>query len=824
MREPPQNTDWSDAVLSHLANHADHPLKLRPLAKALGVTADAYAGFRDVVRKLVEEGRVVVAAGRTLRLPAAPSSAERTGTLRLNRRGFGFVEILDQEDVFVPRHEINGAMDGDRVVIELIERRAPRRDEPPRRFMAGKRRRIVEDEPAGAIDGEAGAGEDEERGAVRGRVLRVVHRAAYNWVGVVMQRGRRWFLQPSGKSSSSEPIELDDPIAKSVRDGDLVVVEPLPAPRGMAPGRAVVIERLGSPSETQNIITSVIRRYELPEAFTTEVRDAARLAAEAFDADGAVSAEANGDGPAGEEREDLRALTTITIDPPDARDFDDAISIEQLDGGRTRLGVHIADVSWFVRSGSAVDREAYLRGNSVYFPNRVIPMLPEVLSNGVCSLQPEQPRFAISAFLTYDASARVIDERICASVIRSSRRFTYDEVSDYLEGKKLDAPEPVLWLLTAAERLAKRIQRRRRAAGMISLALPEVQLRLDAAEGIVGAQPADTRFSHTLIEMFMVEANEAAARALRRLDVDHVRRVHAPPAPLNLAQSSRLASLTEVDFGSELDHSTIQKITEQARNSPHEASVNYLLLRSLAQAKYSVGLAGHFALASEDYCHFTSPIRRYPDLIIHRLLRAHVIGAARADEDSAGRRGGRGKGKRRHGAEAAERPAPTTLADAARHTSRTERTAQQAEREARTILLLTMLEKRIGEVCDGVVTSVERFGAFVQIQPWLAEGLIPISELRPGFWEVDQTRGALVERSSRRVLRIGHSIRVVIDAVDAQRLELALAPAEDAPIGKVERELPSTRKPGGKRSDKRGGPPKRTSGKPRKGFRKGKRR
>lgn len=720
-RPPVQPTPdrWRQLILDYIAQHPDRPQKPRGLARALDIAEDQYPAFRELTHALLADGALALGRGRTLTRPAGRPPL--VGVFRRHRQGFGFVTLPGEPDLYIPRTAAGDALDGDVVAVRRV---------PPR------------------------AGEDR----TQGQILRVVERSPQRWVGVLQRVGRTWGVRPQGKAHAPL-VTINDPTAKSTRPGDLVVVEPLGRVQDADVVPGVIVERLGPPSTTQVRILGVIRRFGIPDQFTPQVRAAAAAAVERFDPQAAAA-----------EREDLSGLLTFTIDPADARDFDDAISIEPLAGGRTRLGVHIADVAHFVQPGDALDVEARARGNSVYFPGYVVPMLPEVLSNGVCSLQPEQPRFTKSAFITYDGQARVVETRFANSLIRSHARLTYEEASAALAGQPGDIAAPVLTALKHAERLARAIQRRRIAAGMITLALPEVQIRLGPDGEVIDAAPADTSFSHTLIEMFMVEANEAVCRRLTAADVPHLRRVHPPPDEDAGSALARLAMATLADLPRTLERAEMQQLLRSVRGQPAEFAVNYTLLRALAQAVYAPGQEGHYALASDAYAHFTSPIRRYPDLVVHRaldrLLRDARPSRRRRDERAAG-----------------DADAEADLAVLGAHVSALERRAQQAEREARQLLLLELMKKHLGDAFDGVITSVNPFGAFVQLRPYLAEGLVHLDDFGLHDWRFHQARAAFVAPARRRIVVIGQRVRVVVAGVDDVALELSLRPADPRAFG-----------------------------------------
>ena len=700
---------WQRHILAFVAAHPAHPLKARALARELNVPNEDYITFRGAVRELLQAGSLVLGPGRTLRLPV--TSGQVVGTFRATRRGFGFIERPGQPDVYIDRRRTGGALDGDTVAARALKPRG----------------------------GQSASAE----------VTRIIERAPRRWVGALERAGNAWVVRPHGRNPLP-PVHIATLDGTAARSGDLVVIEPDERTLNTRRARGTIVEELGDPRDARTWIRGVMRRFDIPETFPPAVRQAAQRAAAHFDPSRIA------------EREDLRNLLTITIDPPDARDYDDAFSIEPLSNDRLRLGVHIADVAHFVPLHGPVDREARQRGTSIYFPGLVVPMLPEVLSNEVCSLQPGATRLTKTVFLTYDQGGRVVDTRLASSVICSAARLAYPDVSAALDGHPGTIPGEVLTLLKLADTLARRIRQRRLKAGMLVLSLPEVAILLDESGHVVDAGPADTSFSHTIIEMFMVEANEAVSRALTQAGLPHLRRIH--PAPVAPARETlaQLAPVLGQRPPSTLDRETIARLLATVQGRPEQPAVNFVLLRALSQACYSPTDEGHFALASADYCHFTSPIRRYPDLTIHRLF--DVLRSSRS--------------ARRTTRRAAAVLSPADLDDLGRSTSAAERRAQQAERESDSVLLALLMESRIGDVFEGVITGVASFGVFVQIRPYMAEGVVRASDFGPDDWDYDRQSGVLVGRRTRRMVHLGQTVRVRVVAVDAARQEVGLVPAD----------------------------------------------
>jgi ribonuclease R len=563
------------------------------------------------------------------------------------------------------------------------------------------------------------------------------------------------------------PVRVGDVSSTRARAGDQVVVELTEFPTGDRPARGVIVEVLGRRGDPGIDTLSIIRQYHFRDEFPEEVLDDARQAIREHDLDKELAL-----------REDLRGEVIITIDPDEARDFDDAISIRRLPHGY-ELGVHIADVSAFVQPGRPLDHEAGLRGNSIYLPRHVLPMLPEVLSNGLCSLQEGEPRLAKSVFIEYDAKGRRKSTRFANSVIQSRKRLTYAEATKILEGDGADYDREVVERLRRMEHLAHLIQKRRLASGMIVLDIPEVELVLDDDNEVIDVVPADTSFSHTLIEMFMVEANEAVAELMTRLGVPHLRRIHPePPAESQRKLAAFLRALA-VSVPETFDRWDLIRLLARVRGRPESFSVNLSVLRSMAQAEYSPKMIGHYALASEHYSHFTSPIRRYPDLVLHRLLEQYLAGRSRTK-------------KQRSSA-----PSMQTLTEIGKRCSYTERRAEAAERELHQWKILRLLEKRLGDEEEGTVTGVAHIGVYVQLDKYLIDGLLRFSDMEDDWWDIDVRTGRAVGQRSGKRIGMGDRVRVQIASVDlaGRELDLALVETQERKKGPGPEAPPARRKP-----------------------------
>jgi ribonuclease R len=723
---------YADAILKYLADRSYQPIKPRQLARQMGIAEEEYGTFREAVKVLRDSGRIVLGAKDSLMLPEIASRI--VGFYRPNPRGFGFVvpETPNAHaDLFIPEGASGGAMNGDLVRCRVVQ--TTRRE--------GK--------------------------SYVGQVIEVVRRGSNRFVGTLEQTQGTWFVLPEGKQMAT-PIVVRDISAASPPSGTKVVAEIVQyATKAGDLPVGVIVEALGAKGELEVETLSVIRAHGLEDTFSEAALSDARAAIAGFDP-------ANLDG-----REDLSALTIVTVDPPDARDYDDAISLEAHGDGTWTLGVHIADVSHFVREGTTLDEEARRRGTSTYFPKKVVPMLPEILSNGVCSLQEGQRRFCQSAFIRYDAAGEVTGRRYARSVIQSAKRLTYLQAQDILDGKTGGYEPRVIRLVSDMHKLARVIEARRRRAGMLHLDLPEVELVFDEHDKVVDAVKEDSSYTHTIIEMFMVEANEAVATLLSDLKRPFLRRIHPSPDQFGSKQLIDFVHACGHKLPAHMTRKDMQELLAAVKGKPESYAVNLALLKTFEQAEYSPMAVGHFALASENYCHFTSPIRRYPDLTVHRLFEEYCRGtiASRPPEDM------------------------SALVRLGEHCTAAEKRSEGAENELRDVLILQFLATRLGDVFDGVITGVTNFGMFVQSMRFLIEGLVRLEDLGDDWWEVNGKLGLVVGQRSGKRFRIGDVMTVRIANVDLARRRLNLAPER-------------TKQPDGqpKRESKRGKGPKPAKG------------
>jgi ribonuclease R len=655
------------------------------------------------------------------------------GVFQRLEKGFGFVRPEQAEtpaerakDIYVPADRSGDAATGDTVLVEL---QRPRRGDP----------------------------------GPRGAIVQVVERQTHQFVGTYFESAGAAYVRVDG-AMFARPIGVGDPGAKNARPDDKVVIEMLRFPSPLHDGEGVVVEVLGPRGRPGVDTLSIIREFNLPDQFAADAVAEADAQADGFDESLAA-------------RKDFTGLTIVTIDPVDARDFDDAISLERLQDGRWRLGVHIADVSHFVRPGTALDREARQRATSVYLPDRVLPMLPEVISNGLASLQPGKVRYTKSAVMEFTPEGIRTSTELFSAAIRSSKRLTYEQVDEFLgdggagvppasrdcsagvppaSGSRDGCPTnaarrrlggKVCDLLGLMHTLAMTLRKRRMAAGALELNMPEVKIDLDRQGQVVGAHVAKNTESHQMIEEFMLAANEAVAEAIERRGLHFLRRVHPSPSPQKLQALTEFVAELGYKTGSLESRFELQKLLAAAAGKPEQHAVHFAVLRSMQRAIYSPMQEGHYALASQCYCHFTSPIRRYPDLTVHRLVDAMVRKTKpRNDYDE--------------------------WVVLARHCSDCEQRAERAERDLTKLKLLAYLSRRIDEEMDAVVTGVESYGLFVQGVELPAEGLVRVETLRDDSYRFDRASHTLAGHRAGNRYRLGDLLRVAVARVDLERREI----------------------------------------------------
>jgi len=675
------------------------------------VDADPDEALRALDR-LQSEGLAVELDGRWYVPRHTKPAGSMAGVVQLLDEGDALIRPLghrEEPELFVRRRNLKRAMDGDRVLVRRLARKAQPWD--------------------GRLPEAA--------------VVKILGQRSGTLTGLLETdaQGRRWLAPFDPKL----PLELPVDGAEGVPDGHYVVVAvERPAP-GRSP-RGRVVEVLGDPEVPGVDVLVVLRHYGIPEDFPAVALEAAA----AFPADPRPADWAG--------REDLRGRTVVTIDGESARDFDDAVSIERLADGVFRLGVHIADVSHYVHESDPLDLEAYRRGTSVYYPERAVPMLPEGLSNGLCSLRPQVPRLTMSVFLEINRDGEVLARRFAATVIESSRRLTYTEVRRVLEQPRPeDVAEygPVLPSLREMHHLMQILNHARTVRGSIDFDLPEGDVELNTDGVMVGVFPEERSVAHRLVEEFMIAANEAVAYELASRGIPALFRVHAAPAPARVEELRELLATFGLSLHGEsedLHPGALQEVLREVRGRPEEHFVSSVVLRTLQRAVYEPDCLGHYALASPFYCHFTSPIRRYPDLLVHRQLKALLSGRAEREAE-----------RSRLVARLPER-----LPMIAEHTSQTERRAEQSERDLLQWKKVRFLAGRAGETFRGRITGVQPFGLFVQLDGYYVDGLVPIRTMGDDYYRYEPEAHRLVGERTGRSFRLADPVEVVLVGASAK--------------------------------------------------------
>ncbi|HEX5134218.1 MAG TPA: ribonuclease R [Thermoanaerobaculia bacterium] len=699
-------------IVDKLREKGARILSFRELTQGLKVREAEEEPLRERLEALERRGEIVRVRGE--KYSAIEFTNQVAGRITVRPEGFGFVLVDDGPDLFIPRGGMHGAMDGDTVLAREERARSRSRAGGPER--------------------------------ISGTVVRVLDRARERVVGRFEKPEGRAVVLPYDPRIDAI-VRIADGRSQGARVGEIVDVRLTSFPDARRVAHGVVEERLGFLGEPGVDIEIVLRSHGLPPRFPKPVIEEAERFLPRVRTEDLLG------------RRDFRSRRIVTIDGETAKDFDDAIEVERTATG-FRLGVHIADVSHYVKEGTALDDEARSRGTSVYFPGRVLPMLPEHLSNGLCSLNPGVDRLVLSALLETDRKGRILSAEVVKGVIKSSERMTYTEVARLLENGPTHGDKERYGVLLQDFRemgeLAARLRERREARGSIDFDLPDADIVLDDEGLVVGIVPESRNVAHRLIEEFMLAANEAVAKKLLFAKQPAIYRVHDRPDP------DRLVDLREVldGFGYELKGdldevppAAFQKVLNAIAGKPEERLLSDLLLRAQRKALYSEECRGHYALAAPYYCHFTSPIRRYPDLIVHRQLSTLLeTGRPVAPKDFDA--------------------VNENLRELAALSSERERRAEAAERESLLWKKIVFMKDKIGRDFDAYVTGVTSFGLFVMLRDFFVEGLVPVSSLPDDFYVYEEKQHRLRGRSSGKIFRLGDAMRVQLKAIDEVRRRL----------------------------------------------------
>ena len=721
--------DLERQILDFVNRPRYQPVKPRVIATRLNLSKDDTREAKRAIKRLVRRGQLAYGANHLVKPadPDSPKSGRVVGTFQRMQAGFGFVRLHDPatgapfargrqveppEDIHIPAKWTRDAASGDVVLVQLNRQRP----------------------------GDPGP---------RGEIVEVLQRQTQQFVGTYFEEADGAYVWVDGRVFA-QPIALGDPGAKNAQPDDKVVFEMVRFPSPTHEGEGVITEVLGPRGKPGVDTLSIMREFNLPDQFDEDVLAEARKQAQDFD-------ESNlGD------RTDFTATTVVTIDPVDARDFDDAISLERLENGHWQLGVHIADVVHFVQPNTALDREARERATSVYLPDRVLPMLPEIISNSLASLQPRKVRYTRSVLMEFTPEGVRTHTECHRAAIKSDRRLTYEEVDEFLAAPdtfKRRWGVKVCELLAHMHELAMTLRGRRRERGALEMHMPDLKIDLDKDGRVTGAHVVPNTESHQIIEEFMLAANEAVAEQLAEREIFFLRRIHEAPAPRKLKVLTEFMRELGFDVISLESRFELQRLLDLATGRPEQQAVHYATLRSMQRAVYGPQEEGHYGLASDCYCHFTSPIRRYPDLTIHRLFDAILTGKKPVNDYDA-------------------------LAVLGQHCSDREQRAESAERELTKVKLLSYLSTRIGEKMTAVVTGVESFGLFVQGIELPAEGLVHVESLTDDFYHFDRRSHTLSGHRAGNQYRLGDVLEVAVARVDLERRELDFRLAGRKPISR----------------------------------------
>lgn len=672
------------------------PMKIKELCIVLGVTKQDRPVLERILLELQEEGKIELSKRGKY---SKAESRNVTGVFTAHQRGFGFVTIEgENEDIFIPGDKVNGAMHMDTVEIAVLP------------TTSGKRK--------------------------EGAVLKVIERGMKHVVCTYEASENFGFAMPDNTRFGSD-IFIPKGKSMGAVAGHKVVVEVTSYGKKDKKPEGRVVEIIGHINDPGTDILSIVKAYDMPVEFSEKImHQVENVSKEVTDADMAG-------------RMDLRDWTMVTIDGEDAKDLDDAVSLF-MDGDNYVLGVHIADVSNYVQEHSALDVEALKRGTSVYLVDRVIPMLPHALSNGICSLNEAQNRLTLSCIMTINPKGEVIDNKIAETVIRTNRRMTYTNVKKILENKDPEVMEEYKELVPMFEKMAELasiLRKRRMKRGSIDFDFPETKVILNDKGEPIDIKPYDRNVATKLIEDFMLIANETVASHFFWQEIPFVYRTHENPDTEKIHKLSTFIN----NFGyslhigaDEVHPKELQKLLEKIEGTDEEALISRLTLRSMKQARYTTACTGHFGLAANYYCHFTSPIRRYPDLQIHRIIKETLRGRMNA--------------KRIEHYE-------SILDEVAKQSSQMERRADEAERETIKLKKCEYMAKHVGEEFEGVISGVTEWGFFVEL-PNTVEGLVRVTELKDDFYQFYEDTYELVGEATNKRYKLGQKVKVVVESTD----------------------------------------------------------
>lgn len=693
-----------EILVGFMKEQAYKPMEIKELARIFSINKRDMKDFKKLLDNMEKDGQIIRTRTDHYGIPSKMNLI--VGKLQGHQRGFGFV-IPEEEhsDIFIPTSCMNGAMHGDRVVAKITK--------------------------------------TENRGKkCEGEIIRILERGNKEVVGIYEDSKNFGFVVADDKRISKD-IFIPKTMKNKAKTGQIVIAEITEWPDKRRNPEGKILEVLGNKEDKGIDILTIIKKHRLPEEFPAKVQN--------------YTAQIPEEIPESEikRRKDLRNLTMVTIDGEDAKDLDDAVSLEKLPNGNFHLGVHIADVSHYVKENSPLDKEAIKRGTSVYLIDRVIPMLPRKLSNGVCSLNPKVDRLALSCLMEIDKNGKVLDHSIVESVIKTNERMTYTDVTKILRDKDEELIKRYDYLhdtFKNMEELCGILYKKRIQRGAIDFDFEECKIILNDMGKPVDIKPYERAIANRIIEEFMLVCNETIAEHMFWTKIPFVYRIHEDPDEEKLQRFNEFVYNLGyvIKKTKEIHPRALQEIIEKVKGEKEETVVSTLLLRSMMQAKYYPECVGHFGLAARYYCHFTSPIRRYPDLIIHRIIKEHING--KIDEKES-------------------KKLKSAVEYASVQSSERERAAQEAEREVDDLKKAEYMSERIGKEYSGMVSSVTNFGMFVEL-PNTIEGLVHISSLLDDYYVYDEEHLSLIGERTKNVYKLGDEVRIKVDKVDMASHEI----------------------------------------------------
>ncbi|MBW6411804.1 ribonuclease R [Clostridium weizhouense] len=694
-----------ETLISFMKEPAYNPMTIEELAIVFDIKSHEYGAFKKTLKTMEDEGLVVRNKNNKYIVPGRVGLL--TGKLQAHAKGFGFLipDIEGEKDVFIPSSCMNGAINGDKIQVQIT------RDD-----LSGKKR--------------------------EGEVVKILERNTTKVIGIY-QDSKNFGFVVSEDTRITQDIFISKKDRNGATEGDVVIVEITKWPDKRKSPEGVIKEVLGKKGDKGLDIVTIIRKFGLPEEFSKKVLKFAEQIPET------ISEEEY------KRRVDLRNIKMVTIDGEDAKDLDDAVSIEKLEDGNFKLGVHIADVTNYVKENNPLDKEALKRATSVYLIDRVIPMLPKKLSNGICSLNPQVDRLALSCFMIIDHKGKVLDHEIMESVIKTNERMTYTDVTKILRDNDEELIQRYDYLyedFKTMEELCSILRNKRTKRGAIDFEIEESKIILNEMGKPIDIKPYEREIANRIIEEFMLVCNETVAEHMFWTKLPFVYRIHENPDEEKLAKFKEFIYNLgyTIHWKEEIRPRALQEVLEKVKDKKEETVVSTLLLRSMMQARYAPECIGHFGLAAQYYCHFTSPIRRYPDLQIHRIIKEHLNGeidGTRANK-------------------------LISIVDfAAKQSSERERVAQEAEREVDDLKKAEYMQDRIGEEFEGIVSSVTSFGIFVEL-PNTIEGLVHMTDLDDDYYIFDEAHLTLIGEKTKKTYKLGDELKVKCVKVDIPNREV----------------------------------------------------